>query len=129
MLLVFVVHLLIVTANQGNALDTLRKDGRDALLDARYADAERLLKAALTEVGRSEGIDNTQRANVMNDLAEAYRYLDRFGEAESLYKQSIALLRKEPQSARALVIVLNNFGGLLKIKQQFARAPSTTRTR
>src|SRR5262245_33109753 len=121
MLLLLALQLLISTAEQSTSFETLHAAGRNALLEARYPDAERLLKAAIAEADLV-GIDNTKRANVMNDLAETYRHMDHKREAESYFKEALALLRKEPGVGRALIIVLNNFGAFYLSTEEHSRS-------
>src|SRR5215510_5353083 len=122
MRLLLALQLLISAAYQTHSFDTLRFEGRDALLQSRYADAERLLKAAIQEAERQGGVDQPLRAVVLNDLAETYRGMGQFAEAETYYKESASILRRTPESARAFVMVLNNLGALYRNCGQYLRS-------
>ena len=122
MFLFLAIQLLISTGDQISSFDALRYKGRDALSESRYADAERLLKAAVHEAERHGAVDRSLLAVVLNDLGEAYRHMDRIAEAEARYKESASLLRQEPRAGRALVMVLNNLGAMYRERRLYPRA-------
>ena len=102
----YVLLLLLQLAN-GSSFDQLWKQGRSELEQARYATAIQTLLAAAREGERSQ-VPIALRGSVINDLAMAQRHLGAYAKAESLYNESISLLRNDPQSRRQLAMALSN---------------------
>src|SRR5262245_57423408 len=125
MLLLLMLTFWITPARQALDHDTLRAEGRNALLQSRYADAEKILKIAIRDAERDPAVADLDRAILINDLGEAYRCLGRYDEAVRQFKHSIALLRKvqnDPKAVRSLVMVLDNLAALHRDNQEFMRS-------
>ena len=95
--------------------------GRAALKESRYADAEKYLTLAIEEAERAR-LKDTQLGVAYNDLAETYRRTGRYNEAKSIFEKSMALLRKNTEPTRELVTILNNAGALYMDTGQYMRS-------
>src|SRR6476619_2885946 len=100
--------------------DSVWMQGRAALKEARYADAEQFLNRAL-ENAITDHLDDTQVGVLYNDLAETFRRTGRYSEAKSLFEKSLALLRKNTKPGKEMVTVLNNAGVLYFDAGQYMR--------
>ena len=109
-----------------------RKDNRpsshDGLVDHVGRIEERLEGASISETAR--GPEHPEVAITLNNLAELYRALRRYSEAESLYKRSPSIFEKalgadHPNAATVLenyAFLLRKVGGTLRPKRP-RRAP------
>ena len=73
---------------------TLTNQGRIHRTMGEYYKAEMLFLRALTIAEQSFGPDSLESAGVMSDLAMLYKYMDRFNEAEQLYKRALQIREK-----------------------------------
>src|SRR5690349_21735393 len=103
----YVLLLLFQLVNASASFDQLWRRGRTELEQARYAAAAQTLLAATHEAERSH-VPTALRGSAINDLAMVYRHLDDFARAESLYNESINLLRSDPACRRQLAMALSN---------------------
>ena len=74
--------------------DRLTEDAARLYKQARYTDAEPLLREALAMRERASGPDDPDVAASLNDLAGLYRELGRYGEAEPLYRRALGIKEK-----------------------------------
>ena len=103
----YVLLLLLQLAGGSTSFDQLWKQGRSELDKGQYAAAAQTLLAATHEAERSQ-VAIAVRGSVMNDLAMVHRHLGNYARAESLYNESIKLLRSNPESRPKLAMVLSN---------------------
>src|SRR5690242_15461627 len=101
--------------------DYLMMQGRAALKEARYADAEQFLTQLIDNAEKSN-VGDTQLAVAYNDLAETYRRTGRYAESKLLFDKSLILLRKNTKPGRELVTVLNNAGVAYLDTGQYAQS-------
>jgi tetratricopeptide (TPR) repeat protein len=106
----FIPILFALAFQPVTLFERLWSEGQDQLKQAEYTQAERTLRSAVREGGKA-GVDETVLALTINDLAEACSRTGNYVEAQSLYNQAIAILRKGSDLWR-LVVVLNNQGRL-----------------
>ena len=96
--------------------------GVKALQQGRYADAEKLLLAAVEEA-EGFGPQDPRLATSLNNMAELYRAQGKYAEAEPLYKRSLAIREKtlgpeHPDVAQGL----ENYAALLRKTNREAEA-------
>ncbi len=88
--------------------------GREAMEQARYAEAEELYLAALKEA-ESFGGQDTRLVRPLNDLAELYRVQGKYAEAEPLFQRSLAIREKAlGREHPHVAIILENYASLLR---------------
>src|SRR5262245_40833315 len=95
--------------------------GRAALKESRYAEAEKYLTLAIEDAEKVR-LSDTQLGVAYNDLAETYRRTGRYTEAKALFEKSLALLRKTAGPSKELVTILNNAGALYMDTGQYMRS-------
>ena len=79
--------------------------------EGNYAEAEVLLTRALAIEVKEDGPDNPHVADILNNLAEAYREQGKYADAEPMYLRAITIDTKAYGSdSGELVHVLNNLG-------------------
>lgn len=93
------------------------------MAQARYADAERLIKRALALRERTLGPEHPSVGSSLEDLALLYEKHSRYAEAEPLYERALALykiaLGPEHPSVGAS---LNSLAGLAMVQRRYAEA-------
>lgn len=111
-----------VVSCQGNNWAKYLADGAKAYELRQYDEAEKWLKAALSEAERF-GPDDPRLATTLDDLAELYRAQGRYAEAEPLYKRSLAIREKISTPDQAdQVGTLDGLAELYKAQGRYAEA-------
>ena len=102
--------------------DESTQAGAKASQDGRHAEAEEHFKAALREAEKP-GAKGERLALSLRNLAELYRDQGRYGEAEPLYRRSLAILEKAlgPQHPD-VATNLENYAALLRATGRDAEA-------
>ena len=92
--------------------------GSLGIYDRSAALLERGLELRRATLGR----EHPETATAMEDLAEAYRELARFDEAETLHREALALKRRTNAPPSSLASSLNNLGLTLSERGRYADA-------
>jgi serine/threonine protein kinase/tetratricopeptide (TPR) repeat protein len=87
-----------------------------------YDRAAALLERALDQRPATRGPEHTDTANSMEALAEAYRELARFDEAEALHREALAVKRRVGSPPAAIAASLNDLGLTLSERGRSADA-------
>ncbi len=87
-----------------------------------YDKSAALLERGLALQRTTAGPEHLDTAAAMEDLAEAYRELARYDEAEQLHRDALALKRSLGASPSALASSLNNLGLTLSERGKYAEA-------
>jgi len=113
---------MVAASAQETRWDSIMADGMRAYQQADYAEAEKLLLAALKEAEKF-GDQDPRLATSLNNLASLYYAQGKYTEAEPLYQRSLAILEKalgpeHPQVAQSL----ENYAALLTKTNRDAEA-------
>jgi tetratricopeptide (TPR) repeat protein len=113
-----VTMCLLLSAQPTEAGDTVWKKytdaGNQAYGQAKYAEAEKMWAAALTEAEKFGPQDN-RLATSLNNLAELYRAQGKCAEAEPLYTRALAIWEKALGPEHPTVATcLENYAKLLR---------------
>jgi eukaryotic-like serine/threonine-protein kinase len=93
-----------------------------------FAEAERLLEAAVATNRKQFGSASPEVAQTLQTLARLRRKQERLDESASLYAQAVQILENAtPKDYSALVSVLNDWAVLLDYRKDFAGSESTYR--
>ena len=93
------------------------------LYEARYAEAEPLMRRALVITEKSFGPEHPEVAVSLNNLAQLLKATNRLVEAEPLMRRALAIKEKSYDSEYSeLAVELNNLAQLLKATNRLAEA-------
>jgi tetratricopeptide (TPR) repeat protein len=118
--------MTFVTPTLSSAQDTLwqtwRSGGIQAMEEGRWADAERLLTAAL-EQAEKYGVNDLRVADAANDLAVVYATTGKSVEAELLFRRALLIGERSlgPDHA-AIGSTIQNLGILYATQRKYAEA-------
>ena len=106
----FVVTLMLLLAVSSSAQSSVRSSYNDsawqALKDARYDEAERLYRSAISEAQQA-GIRDLTYAQSLHGLGSLLKDQAKFTEAEPLYLESLALFQNAEGPDSSNVAILN----------------------
>jgi tetratricopeptide (TPR) repeat protein len=113
---------MVAASAQKSRWDSMMADAAKAYQQADYAQAEKLLLAALQEAEKF-GEQDPRFAASLNNLAELYRVQAKYAQAEPLYQRALAILEKAlgPEHPN-VAAVLENYAALLHKLNQDAEA-------
>lgn len=99
-----------------------RNLGRTKQAQGRYAQAEPLLKKALTLSEQYFGGGSIDVAEALNQLGMLHKYTGRFAEAGRLYQRALSIVKRSGGSSDLmLATIYHNLGGLEHASRNFAR--------
>src|SRR5438270_620492 len=124
------VSITVRAASLPDSNDWVSEMRRASNLDqaARYSDAQEIYDRILPIVNDKSKVQETDvlRAEFLNDMAAHDHRLGRYGDAETLYQQSVAIWRQatEAGNQRDLALTLGNLAALRRAQGQFPAAES-----
>lgn len=125
LLLVFALLMTLgrVAAQAPDPLSEAYEAGMRAFHAHDLETAAKHFEKALTIARERYGADDPRIATDLNNLAEVYRLLGRFDEAERLYREALALDQRHPTgNAAGMATTLNNLALLYRAQERYAAA-------
>lgn len=105
-----------------DSLDVALSNGRRAMEEGRYADAVKIYSRELPDAEKA-GIDPFLLAQLLNNLASAYKGEGKYDLADPLYKRSLELAEKvKGPRDPAVAVILNNYISMLNAADRQADA-------
>ena len=121
-LLLAILCLASFAVAQDTAWEKYMKAGMEAYQQGQYAEAEKQFSAALKEAEKF-GEQDPRVGSSLNNLAALYQVQGKYGEAEPLYRRSLAIREKALGSEhREVAQSLNNLAGLYHAQGKYAEA-------
>jgi serine/threonine-protein kinase len=112
----------------GEAIPSIMKQmGRLWMKRGDYVKADSLFRLALDGYARRFGAESMEAVGVLNDLGVALKEQYRLEEAETVYRQALAINRRIGEDTLALSVSMNNLAELYRRMENFPAAESLHR--
>lgn len=101
---------------------TYFEGGAKAFNEARYGEAERMMREAL-DAARNGGTDDARVQQALNGLGAIYKEEGKYAEAEKVFREAITICEKgDKQTQSNLYLTLNNLAGLYVVQGKIGEA-------